>query len=231
MSEGMPQWAVSTRNGPNRIEPTWVDQLQNLIASPHLMSERQKWRAKYSPQLSYGRHFCPPGPFAKPAAVMVMLQIEGNSEDWKQGTIPMTVRPTHLPDHPGQISFPGGRVERGENELQAAGREFEEELGVKRFPGRVLGQLQPLWVYNSDYILTPFVSVFFGSIQYHPCEHEVARLIHFPVSELLSATTHIDHIFRGSVSWKTNVFRHGDDNVWGATGIVLGELAAILRTL
>jgi 8-oxo-dGTP pyrophosphatase MutT (NUDIX family) len=160
-----------------------------------------------------------------------MLQVQDDTENWKQATIPLTVRPTHLPDHPGQISFPGGRVESGESDLQAATREFEEELGVKPFPGRVIGQLQPIWVYNSDYILTPFVSVFSGPIQYHPCEHEVARLIHFPVTELLSSTTHVSRISRGSVSWDTNVFRYGDDNVWGATGIVLGELAAILRTL
>lgn len=216
----------------NEITPLWLIRLQSLIQSPELLPSRQLLRARYSPELAYGRHFSPPSPQAKPAAVMVMLQLPSIDADWKEATIPLTVRPNHLPDHPGQISFPGGRVEFGEDHLQAAVREFEEELGVSRFPGTMVDQLQPIWVFNSDYWLVPFLSVHLGPIDYRPCDYEVARLIHMPVNELLHGDDRRQGNYsRGSVHWRANAFRCGEDLVWGATGIVLGDLAAILREL
>lgn len=211
--------------------PAWASSLQEILAGEQCLPDRQSWRAAFSPQLSYGRHFSPPGPSAKPASVMILMQLQHAKDDWTDATIPLTVRPAHLPDHPGQISLPGGRVEVGEDTLSAATREFEEELGVSAFPGQVLGELQPIWVFNSDYHLTPFVAVHAGQLMYQPCHHEVDRLIHFPVRELLTATEHVGNFTRGSVNWQARYFPCGLDKVWGATAIVLGELAAILRAL
>ncbi len=57
-------------------------------------SQRHAGRSRFSPSLAYGRHFCPPLPTAKAAAVMMLIQpYEG------QWAIPLTVRPNHLPDH------------------------------------------------------------------------------------------------------------------------------------
>lgn len=210
--------------------PAWIEQLQRLIQDPQLLEKRQQLRLGYSPQLSYGRHFSPPGIAAKPAAVMVLMQLPNAEADWTQCTIPLTVRPKHLPDHPGQVSFPGGRVESGEDHRQAAIREFEEELGVP-FSGSIVASLLPIWVFNSDYALLPILAFDVGPLEYQPSTDEVDRMIHFPVCQLLETQLHKSEISRGLIRWKAKVFRYQDDEIWGATAIVLGELAAILREL
>jgi 8-oxo-dGTP pyrophosphatase MutT (NUDIX family) len=206
--------------------------LEALLQAEDLFEQRHRLRSLYSPKLSYGRHFGPPEPDAKPAAIMVLLHQPDSDCDWRECSIPLTVRPDHLPDHPGQISFPGGRVENGESYLQAAQRELEEELGTVNFHADVIGSLMPIWVFNSNYKLRPFLAVHVGELNYDPCQQEVARLIQFPIRLLLSSVDDQSRQFsRGSVHWQANVFQHEEDVVWGATAMMLAELAAILRRL
>lgn len=186
--------------------------------------QRHAERSRFSPSLSFGRHFCPPLPTARPAAVMIM--IEPRDGQW---VIPLTVRPNHLPDHPGQVCLPGGRVEAGESTLEAAEREYCEELGVAAFPGRTLGRLQSIYVYNSDYLMTPCVAVSDRAQTYLPNTDEVASLVFLPVADLLCRDLHVVKSHqRGLVTWTALGIEVEGVHVWGATAIVLGELAAVL---
>ncbi len=170
-------------------------------------------------------NFCPPLPTARPAAVMIM--IEPRNGQW---VIPLTVRPNHLPDHPGQVCLPGGRVEAGESTIQAAQREYCEELGVPAFPGKTLGQLQSIYVYNSDYYMTPCVAISDRPQTYLPNPDEVASLVYLPIADLLSRDQHVMKTHqRGQVTWTALGIEVGGVHVWGATAIVLGELAAVLH--
>jgi 8-oxo-dGTP pyrophosphatase MutT (NUDIX family) len=212
--------------------PGWAGRLGNLMILERFIEARHQARSQYCPSLSYGRHFAPPGPSARSAAVMILIQQPHAKADWRDCSLPLTVRPPFLADHPGQISLPGGRLEHGENYQQAAEREFCEELGVPKFPGRVLGSLSPMWVFNSDYYLTPFLAVHCGSLEYYPCHREVARVIHLPVSELLKQNQpKFNRFSRGSVHWNAGAFHSGEDCIWGATAMILAELAALLRLL
>ncbi len=189
-------------------------------------SERQRERSRFSPSLSFGRHFSPPLPTARPAAVMML--IEPRDGQW---VIPLTVRPNHLPDHPGQVCLPGGRVEAGESICAAAEREFCEELGVVNFPGRTLGQLQSIYVYNSDFTMTPCVAIADRPQLYRPNPDEVAQLVYLPVADLLNRNRRVIKAHqRGSVTWTALGIEACGVHVWGATAIVLAELAAILST-
>ena len=205
---------------------TIKSRLSARISDESITGERQSKRRHFAPDLAYGRHFAPPIPSSKPAAVLIL--IEPREGQW---TIPLTVRPQHLPDHPGQISFPGGRLEPGETALEAAHREFEEELG-KPFAGAILGELSPLFVFNSNYAVRPFVAISSTTADYEPCPNEVARIVHLPVSTLLAEKHHpVAEFERGSVRWNSRTISHQGDQIWGATAVMLGELAAIVKNV
>lgn len=198
--------------------------LQLALASAELLAARQRARAAYDPGLAYGRHFGPPAPSARQAAVLVML--ERRSGQW---VIPVTVRPDHLPDHPGQISLPGGRLEAGESYQQAAEREFHEELGCTVKPDQILGELSPLYVFHSDYLVRPFIAISPTAYEYQPCPREVSRVLHLPLASLCSSNPVATHEFaRGLAAWSAPVIHSGDAIIWGATAIILAELIPLL---
>ncbi|GAB5403059.1 MAG: CoA pyrophosphatase [Aureliella sp.] len=212
--------------------------LKHHLHRTDLHAERQNARNAFSPDLSYGRHFGPPRPKTKAAAVMIMLEPNNLGQPHTgdaslQGlSIPLTVRPMHLPDHPGQVSLPGGRLEGNETFQQAAEREFREELGTDEFPGRVAGELSPLYVYNSDYWVRVFVATCNSPQQYTPCDYEVESVVRLPVETLLRTELHGRKLFaRGKSNWRARVISVGDTAIWGATAIMLGELAAVLKQI
>lgn len=201
------------------------------LAGECWLAQRQEQRAAMSPSMSFGRHFGPPFPTARQAAVMLL--VEGSRElPWTAWTIPLTVRPNHLPSHPGQISLPGGRQEGEESLQRTAQRELEEELGVQPFHGQMLGQLMPLYIYNSDFFVTPFLAYSNRGSIYKPCAQEVERVVHLPVGMLIDQSCwRIERFERGVLQWHAPVIRYGQERIWGATAIVLAEFAAFLRLL
>ncbi len=201
-------------------------ELQRGLESVERLPARHAARAAFSPGLSYGRHFGPPAPSARQAAVIVM--IEPRDGQW---TLPVTVRPDHLPDHPGQISLPGGRLEAGESHQQAAEREFCEELGCEVEPELIVGELLPLYVYHSDYYVRSFVAISPRLHDYVPCPREVSRVLHVPLATLTSHALlppERQEFARGLAVWSAPTIQGGDAIIWGATAIILAELSALL---
>jgi 8-oxo-dGTP pyrophosphatase MutT (NUDIX family) len=202
-----------------------MEKLRAVLGEGCHAETRHRSCMQFSPSISYGRHFGPPQPTARQAAVMILIELRDG-----QWTIPLTERPQHLPDHPGQISLPGGRLEAHETHLEAAMREFNEELGTERFPGEVIGELSPIYVYNSDYYVRPFLAVCAHPIQYLPCPQEVARVIQLPVSHLLADGLYVQQTFRrGMAAWTARTIHIEGAQVWGATAIILGECARVLE--
>jgi 8-oxo-dGTP pyrophosphatase MutT (NUDIX family) len=184
-------------------------------------------QSKFEPELSYGRHFGPPHHDARAAAVLILLY--PGEDGWY---LPLTIRPVTMLTHAGQISFPGGRVEVGESSGDAVLRELEEELGVDRQQVRLLGQLSPLYLYASNFQVTPFVAVAERRPRFHPSSREVAELLEVPLAHLLSAANRGTHARRQrGVAIEAPHFLWGRHRIWGATSMILGELTAVIEEI
>ena len=145
--------------------------------------------------------------------------------------LPLTERPDTLMHHAGQISLPGGRVELGESSHAAAKRELHEELGITGAVG-VLGRLSECYVFASDFLITPWVATVDFEPDWRPQAEEVQRVVELPLDVLLN-----EHaigqltIERGPLMFHAPCYRLGEARVWGATSIILSELADVLREL
>lgn len=175
-------------------------------------------------ELSYGRHFGPPRPDARPAAVVIFLH--PYDDQWH---LPLMLRPVALVNHPGQISLPGGTIEPGESSEEAALREMEEELGVPRHGALLLGQLSNIYVFASNFIVTPWVAAARSDIQFEPSIDEVDEVLNIPLDHLLDPASRGQHIYeRNGVSVLAPHFAWRGHFVWGTTAMILAELAALI---
>ena len=137
-------------------------------------------------------------------------------------TLLLTQRSADLPDHPGQISFPGGRVEPEDPTLaHAALREAAEEVGLDRLRVDVLGQLAP-YETVTGYRVTPVVGWVEPPIMLTPDPVEVADAFEVPLAFLLDPTNQQRH-FRmlGETRRDFWAIPYRDRYIWGATAAML----------
>jgi 8-oxo-dGTP pyrophosphatase MutT (NUDIX family) len=184
-------------------------------------------RSRMSPQMSYGRHAGPAPPTARPAAVMLLLFRRGD----RRWHLPLIERPASLLRHGGQISLPGGVVEPGESSSDAALRELQEELGFDG-PLEMLGRLTDCYVFASDFVITPWVAAASSGPQWRPHDREVQAVVELSLESLLNErsigrTT----IERGPLVFHAPCLQFGTSCIWGATSVILGELADLLHRL
>jgi 8-oxo-dGTP pyrophosphatase MutT (NUDIX family) len=172
----------------------------------------------------------PPAPDHEPrrGGVLILLYPADDSEDLH---LVLTRRTDKVGNHRGQISLPGGRVDPDDlSTARTALREACEEIGVCDDDLRLLGELTPLYIPPSDFTIHPHVAFLHRRPQFHPQPDEVAEVLEVPVSYLLDQN-HIleeDWIIRGEVR-RVPFYHIHDSKVWGATAMVLAELAAVLE--
>jgi 8-oxo-dGTP pyrophosphatase MutT (NUDIX family) len=167
-------------------------------------------------------------PPARPAATLLLVYPLGG-----ELVIPLTVRRDDLPDHPGEISLPGGAVDPADVDLEATAlREAAEEVGLTGDGVRVAGRLDPVWIPVSNFELVPVVATLADPPALAPHEAEVERLIEFPLARLLDTDgiTEEDIDIRGYVL-RAGVYRWGDTRVWGATARTLAMLGTVLSQI
>lgn len=147
--------------------------------------------------------------------------------DGGDATIVYTRRPEDMRSHPGQISFPGGRVDPGETVEQAAVREAHEEVALDPSAVEILGRLPAFFIPPSRFWLQPVVAHWTRPHDLVPAEAEVAAVIHAPLSRLLDPDCwHVVGLSTAGWSWAWDL---GDDHLlWGATAIVTAVLLGLL---
>lgn len=140
----------------------------------------------------------------------------------------MTVRRAHLTDHPGQVSFPGGRRERDEDLRETALRETHEEVGLESGEIDVLGCLTPLYVPPSNFCVYPFVGSTRDLPKLRPHDDEVERIVHVPLALLRreEALRSEERTIRGE-RLLVPYFEVDELIVWGATAMMIAELLAL----
>ncbi len=195
----------------------------------------RKAQARFAPDLGFGRHFAEPPADARRAAVIAVLYCakeltsrpESVLSPWR---IPLIVRPEHLEHHAGQVALPGGMIEEGESSGDAALRELHEELGVPRAGIELLGELSPLYVFASDNFVVPWVAIASFEPTFILNVDEVAAVVELPFANLLEES-HIGSEIRkqNGLGFRAPFFRCGPHRIWGATAMILGELAAIVE--
>ncbi len=135
-----------------------------------------------------------------------------------------TKRRDDLRRHPGEISFPGGRQDEGESDLQTTAlREAEEEIGLPREVVEIVGALQPTPTIATGYAVYPFVGLIEAGRKWTPSAREVAEVIEFPLRTLLEGYGRRRLIRRG-LPIRTDTYLVGDHLIWGATARILADL-------
>lgn len=141
----------------------------------------------------------------------------------------LTRRSNSVESHRGQISFPGGSMDPGEDAIAAARREAQEELAVDPGSLIVLGQLSPLYIPPSDFCIYPVVAYVPTRPAFVPSPHEVAEVLEVPLAHLLSPATRCEEVWdiRGAPV-RVPYYAFGQHKIWGATAMVLCEFLALL---
>lgn len=139
-----------------------------------------------------------------------------------------TERRADLRRHAGEISFPGGRPDEGEDLLSAALREAEEEIGLSPSDVEVVGALPPISTLVTGYKVHPFVGLIPAGLNFRPNPDEVAALLLLHLDEL-RAGFGMRRLIRRGVPIKTPTYLVGEHLVWGATARILGLFFERLR--
>lgn len=154
----------------------------------------------------------------RPASVLVGLYEEGG----EPGLL-LTRRAASLGKHAGQIAFPGGGRDAGEDEIACALREAREEIALPDTEAEVLGQLDRYTTITS-YLVTPVVAKLpRWPLQLTPDPHEVESILAVPIASLIAPGVLRAAERPGTGRW-INFFDVGEDVIWGATAAMVRQL-------
>lgn len=134
-----------------------------------------------------------------------------------------TERRSDLRRHAGEISFPGGRRDEGEELHDTALREAEEEIGLARDNVEIVGALPPIGTFATNYKVHPFVGLIQEGLRFEPNPAEVESVLLASLDDLVDGYERRRLVRRG-VPIKTDTFAISGKLIWGATARILGEL-------
>lgn len=159
----------------------------------------------------------------RPAAVLVAL-----TEREEPGVL-LLHRPSTMRAHPGQVAFPGGKIDAGESPEEAALREANEELGIDPGEVRLVG-LGDRYKTHSGFEITPVLATVPADIAIRPNPAEVAQWFEAPAGFVLDDANHVERW----VEWEGGMrpfyeILWREHNIWGITAALIVNLSRRLR--
>ncbi len=149
-----------------------------------------------------------------------------HADAWR---LALTLRTDTLADHAGQVSLPGGAIDLGESDQRAALRELQEELGPSPDSVTMLGQLSPLYLFNSGYRVSSWLAVASDRPAWRPNPLEVVALFEIPLTHLLDpANVTVREHQRFGIAARCPGYVWQDYHIWGFTALVLAELMTLV---
>lgn len=147
--------------------------------------------------------------------------------------IPLMKRPEYDGAHSGQVSFPGGKLENVDTDLiDTALRETHEEIGVPKEQIEVLGNLSELFIIASNFKVLPTVGVVREKPNFIPDPIEVADVVPMAIDALNDySIRRVKEMRFPPYTIFSPYFDVSGEVVWGATAMMLSELAEIVREL
>ena len=189
------------------------DRVSRLFREGHEASPPELW---VDPRLTGEETFTP-------ASVLIAM-----TERDEPGFL-LLHRPSNMRAHPGQIAFPGGRRDPGENAVEAALREANEELGIRENDVRVIGT-SDLYRSGSGYEITPVLGIVPPDIEIDPNPTEVAQWFEAPVDFVLDPANQKQQ----TIDWEGA--RHTfieiiwqEHCIWGVTAAIISNLTKRLN--
>jgi 8-oxo-dGTP pyrophosphatase MutT (NUDIX family) len=158
-----------------------------------------------------------------PAAVMVAVT------DRPEPGVILTVRREHMRTHAGQVAFPGGRIDPGEDAIGAALREAWEEIGLDQSTAEVVAEVDPYRTITG-FLVTPVLAVVPPDQQLSPHEHEVADWFEAPLHFVLDPANQElkSALFQGRERHYYEIVWN-DRKIWGATAAMIINLSRRLQ--
>ncbi|MBW2960525.1 NUDIX hydrolase [Mesonia aestuariivivens] len=146
----------------------------------------------------------------------------------------LILRKTYKGVHSAQIGFPGGRKEKIDRDLEeTALRETYEEVGVKPEEIEVKKKLTKIYIPPSNFWVQPFLGIAHYTPNFKKQESEVEEILEVKLSDFLAEESLIEETLSTSYAKNVNVpaFNLNNQIVWGATGMMLNEVKALLKEM
>jgi len=139
----------------------------------------------------------------------------------------LTKRTDTLSRHAGEISFPGGLADEGEEASAAALREAEEELGLASADVKLVGSLPPVHTRVTGILIVPFVGFLERDPRFTPNADEIADVLEFRLADLVSSGAETEFQYEGA-RFHTYVYEVDGHVIWGATARILWSFIDVL---